>query len=155
MKIDGYAVSNPIGFTGSHSSSPSSTPSPRWCTSARCSPSPTQLGLDLMGVIAEPYAVATCLVLGEVGDAGAVFIDVGGGTTDVAWCATAASPARRCSALAGRAFTKGVAERFNLPFSAAAEAAKLASDLPESVVREPTSTRRSRRMRPSGCAASA
>ena len=82
------------------------------------------LGLELLGVIAEPYAVATCLDPGELGDAGAVFIDIGGGTTDVALVRGGGIAGTKMLALGGRAFTKGLAERLGVSF-ADAEAAKL------------------------------
>src|SRR5690606_18192938 len=81
--------------------------------------------LDLLGVIAEPYAVATCLDPGELGDAGAVFVDVGGGTTDVALVRGGGITGTKMLALGGRAFTKGLVERLGVSF-ADAERAKLA-----------------------------
>ena len=83
------------------------------------------LKLELLGVIAEPYAVATCLDPGELGDAGAIFIDVGGGTTDVALVRRGGVAGTKMLALGGRAFTKGLADRFDLAF-ARAEAVKIA-----------------------------
>jgi cell division protein FtsA len=93
------------------------------------------LGLHLLGVIAEPYAVATCLDPGELGDAGAVFVDIGGGTTDVAVVRHGGISGTKMLALGGRAFTKGLAERFGLSFTRA-ETLKLAAaadELPEEV----------------------
>ena len=87
-------------------------------------------------MIAEPYAVATCLDPGELGDAGAVFVDVGGGTTDVALVRHGGIAGTKMLALGGRAFTRGLVERFALSF-ARAEALKVAAgeggELPESV----------------------
>ncbi|MGH2427983.1 MAG: cell division FtsA domain-containing protein [Candidatus Limnocylindria bacterium] len=139
MKIDGYPVSNPIGFTGAHLElSLFNAFAPMVHLGALQSVA-TALGLELLGVIAEPYAVATCLDPGELGDAGAVFVDVGGGTTDVALVRRGGIAGTKMLALGGRAFTKGLAERFALPF-ARAEALKLAlgngDDLPEAVERE-------------------
>lgn len=133
IKIDGYAVSNPIGFTGSHLELAIFNAFAPMVHLGALQSVAHALGLDLMGVIAEPYAVATCLDPGEVGDAGAVFIDVGGGTTDVALVRHGGIAGTKMLSLGGRAFTKGVAERFNLPFSRA-EAVKL-GELPESVSR--------------------
>jgi cell division protein FtsA len=99
----------------------------------------SQLGLHLLGVIAEPYAVATCLDPGELGDAGAVFVDIGGGTSDVALVRHGGIAGTKMLALGGRAFTKGLAERFALSFSRA-ETLKLAAgedgELPERVERD-------------------
>jgi cell division protein FtsA len=134
MKIDGYVVSNPVGFTGAHLELAVFNAFAPMVHLGALQSVATALGLDLMGVIAEPYAVATCLDPGEVGDAGAVFIDVGGGTTDVALVRHGGISGTKMLALGGRAFTKGIAERFDLPF-ARAEALKVASReaLPEPV----------------------
>jgi cell division protein FtsA len=137
LKIDGYPVSNPIGFTGAQLElSVFNAFAPMVHLGALQSVA-SQLGLQLLGVIAEPYAVATCLDPGELGDAGAVFVDIGGGTTDVALVRHGGISGTKMLALGGRAFTKGLAERFALSFSRA-EALKLAAadgDLPEQVDR--------------------
>ncbi len=124
IKIDGYPVSNPIGFTGAHLELAVFNAFAPMVHLGALQSVAHALGLDLLGVIAEPYAVATCLDPGEMGDAGAVFIDVGGGTTDVALVRHGGIAGTKMLALGGRAFTRGVAERFNLPF-ARAEAVKL------------------------------
>ena len=139
LKIDGYPVSNPIGFTGAQLElSVFNAFAPMVHLGALQSVA-SQLGLQLLGVIAEPYAVATCLDPGELGDAGAVFVDIGGGTTDVALVRHGGIAGTKMLALGGRAFTKGLAERFALSFSRA-EALKLAAagdgELPEPVDRE-------------------
>jgi len=135
MKIDGYPVSNPIGFTGAQVElSVFNAFAPMVHLGALQSVA-QQLGLELLGVVAEPYAVATCLDPGELGDSGAVFIDVGGGTTDVALVRNGGIAGTKMLALGGRAFTRGVAERFGLSF-ARAEALKIAAGgdaLPEEV----------------------
>jgi len=137
MKIDGYPISNPIGFTGAHLElSIFNAFAPMVHIGALQSVA-AALGLGLLGVIAEPYAVATCLPPGELGDTGAVFIDVGGGTTDVALVRHGGIAGTKMLALGGRAFTRGLAERFGLSF-VRAEALKVAAadgaELPESSV---------------------
>jgi cell division protein FtsA len=125
MRIDGYPVSNPIGFTGAQVELHLFNAfAPMVHLGALQSVADT-LELQLLGVIAEPYAVATCLDPGELGDAGAVFIDVGGGTTDVALVRGGGISGTKMLALGGRAFTKGLVERLAVPF-ADAERAKLA-----------------------------
>ena len=127
IKIDGYPVSNPIGFTGAHLELAVFNAFAPMVHLGALQSVAHALGLDLLGVIAEPYAVATCLDPGEMGDAGAVFIDVGGGTTDVALVRHGGIAGTKMLALGGRAFTRGVAERFNLPFPRA-EAVKLGQE---------------------------
>ena len=52
----------------------------------------------------------------QVRQAGALFVDVGGGTTDVALVRQGGIEGTRMFALGGRAFTKSLADRLDLPF---------------------------------------
>ncbi len=130
MKIDGYPVSNPIGFTGAQVELHLFNAFAPMVHLGALQSVANALDLELLGVIAEPYAVATCLDPGELGDAGAVFIDIGGGTTDVALVRGGGIAGTKMLALGGRAFTKGVAERLGISF-ADAEARKLAVETDE------------------------
>jgi len=125
MRIDGYPVSNPIGFTGSQVELHLFNAYAPMVHLGALASVAAALDLELLGVIAEPYAVATCLDAGELGDAGAVFVDVGGGTTDVALVRGGGIGGTKMLALGGRAFTKGLVERLGVSF-ADAERAKLA-----------------------------
>jgi cell division protein FtsA len=127
MTIDGYPVSNPIGFTGSQVELHLFNAFAPMVHLGALQSVADALKLQLLGVIAEPYAVATCLDPGELGDAGAVFIDIGGGTTDVALVRGGGISGTKMLALGGRAFTKGLGERLGLSF-ADAEAAKLGAN---------------------------
>jgi cell division protein FtsA len=135
MKIDGYPVSNPIGFTGSQVELAVFNAFAPMVHLGALQSVAHRLGLQLLGVIAEPYAVATCLDPGELGDAGAVFVDIGGGTTDVAVVRHGGIAGTKMLALGGRAFTKGLAERFGLSFTRGEELklAASADELPGSV----------------------
>ena len=125
MKIDGYPVNNPIGFTGAQVEIALFNAFAPMVHLGALQSVATALRLDLLGVIAEPYAVATCLDPGELGDAGAVFVDIGGGTTDVALVRAGGIAGTKMLALGGRAFTKGVADRLATSFERA-ERLKLA-----------------------------
>jgi cell division protein FtsA len=136
VKIDGYPVSNPIGFTGAQVELTLFNAFAPMVHLGALQSVAGRLGLELLGIVAEPYAVATCLDPGELGDAGAVFVDVGGGTTDVALVRNGGIAGTKMLALGGRAFTKGLAERFALTFSRAEELKLAASGdgvLPERV----------------------
>jgi cell division protein FtsA len=124
MKIDGYAVSNPIGFTGAQVDLHVFNAFAPMVHLGALQSVANALELELLGVIAEPYAVATCLDPGELGDAGAVFVDIGGGTTDVALVRGGGISGTKMLALGGRAFTKGLVERLGVSF-AEAERAKI------------------------------
>src|SRR5204862_2106539 len=84
----------------------------------------SQLDLELLEIVAEPYAVARVLGSEQVRQAGALFVDVGGGTTDVALVRQGGIEGTRMFALGGRAFTKSLADRLDLPFPRA-ESAKV------------------------------
>jgi cell division protein FtsA len=124
MAIDGYPVTNPIGFTGAQVELHLFNAFAPMVHLGALGSVADALGLELLGVIAEPYAVATCLDPEELGDAGAVFVDIGGGTTDVALVRGGGIVGTKMLALGGRAFTRGIAERLGIGF-ADAEARKL------------------------------
>ena len=105
----------------SRPASASSTPSRRSSIWAPCRPWPAMLDLDLVAIVAEPYAVARCMDDDQVQQAGALFIDVGGGTTDIALVRQGGIEGTRMFALGGRAFTKSLADRLELPFARAEE----------------------------------
>ena len=119
--IDGYAVTNPVGFQGRHIKiSIFNAFAPLIHLGALRSVA-SRLDLDLLAIVAEPYAVARCLGGEQVQQAGALFIDVGGGTTDIALVRQGGVEGTRMFALGGRAFTKSLADRLELPFARAEE----------------------------------
>jgi cell division protein FtsA len=77
--------------------------------------------LELLAVAAEPYAVARCLDE-ESTDFAAIFIDIGGGTTDVAVVRDGGVEGTKMFAIGGRAFTKRVANVLGENFQTAEEA---------------------------------
>ena len=114
--IDGYALTNPVGFQGRHVKiSIFNAYAPLVHLGALQSVA-SQLDLELLEIVAEPYAVARVLGSEQVRQAGALFVDVGGGTTDVALVRQGGIEGTRMFALGGRAFTKSLADRLDLPF---------------------------------------
>src|SRR6266536_2492538 len=67
------------------------------------------LDLTLVSIVAEPYALARCLSTNAGSDSGAIFIDIGGGTTDIALVRQGGIEATRMFALGGRTFTRRLA----------------------------------------------
>jgi cell division protein FtsA len=109
VRIDGQVVTNPIGFRGRHFA----------LTLFSAFAPLTQLGaletiaqgldLTLVTIVAEPYALARCLSTNAGADSGAIFIDVGGGTTDIALVRQGGIEETRMFALGGRTFTRRIA----------------------------------------------
>jgi cell division protein FtsA len=67
------------------------------------------LDLTLVTIVAEPYALARCLSRNASADSGALFIDIGGGTTDIALVRQGGIEETRMFALGGRTFTRRLA----------------------------------------------
>jgi cell division protein FtsA len=122
--IDGYALTNPIGFQGRHVKIGIFNAFAPLVHLGALQSVASQLDLELLEVVAEPYAVARVLGSDQVRQAGALFVDVGGGTTDVALVRSGGIEGTRMFALGGRAFTKSLADRLDLPFPRA-ESAKV------------------------------
>ncbi len=117
--IDGYAVSNPVGFQGRHLRVTVFNAYAPLVHLGALESVVEQLGLKLIKVVAEPYAVARSIAGEQVGQSGALFIDVGGGTTDVALVRSGSVEGTRMFALGGRAFTKSLADRLDVSFDTA------------------------------------
>jgi cell division protein FtsA len=122
--IDGYAVTNPVGFQGRHVKIGIFNAFAPLVHLGAYQTVASQLDLELLEIVAEPYAVARVLASEQVRQAGALFVDVGGGTTDVALVRQGGIEGTRMFALGGRAFTKSIADRCDLPYPRA-EALKL------------------------------
>jgi cell division protein FtsA len=114
--IDGYAVTNPIGFQGRNVRIAIFDAFAPLVHLGALQSVAAKLELELVAVVAEPYAVARVLDSEQVRQGGALFVDVGGGTTDVALVRQGGIEGTRMFALGGRAFTKSIADRLELPF---------------------------------------
>ncbi len=114
--IDGYTVTNPVGFQGRYVKIGIFNSFAPLVHLGALQTVAAQLDLELLQVVAEPYAVARVLGTEQIQQAGAIFIDIGGGTTDVALVRQGGIEGTRMFALGGRAFTKSLADRLDLPF---------------------------------------
>ena len=114
--IDGYALTNPVGFQGRHVKIGIFNAFAPLVHLGALQSVASQLDLELLEVVAEPYAVARVLGSDQIRQAGALFVDVGGGTTDIALVRQGGIEGTRMFALGGRAFTKSLADRLDLPF---------------------------------------
>ena len=120
-QIDGYTLTNPVGFQGRHIKIGIFNAFAPLVHLGALQSVASQLDLELLEIVAEPYAVARVLGKDQERQSGALFVDVGGGTTDVALVRQGGIEGTRMFALGGRAFTKSIADRLDLPFPRAEE----------------------------------
>ena len=119
VRIDGYHVLNPLEFQGRDvSMSVFNAYAPMIHLGALQSIA-DELDLDLLSIAAEPYAVARSIEVEDMLDFSAIFIDVGGGTTDIAVVRNGGLEGTKMFALGGRAFTKRLAQEFKVSFEIA------------------------------------
>lgn len=122
IEIDGYNVTNPVGFQGKDIVIQLYTAFAPMIHIGALERTAQELDLDLLALAAEPFAVARS-VIGDNANAtmSAILMDVGGGTTDIAVINEGGVQGTKMFGIGGRAFTKGVAREMNLEFDQAEE----------------------------------
>ena len=119
VSVDGYKVTNPVGFKGKDVS-----------VQLFCAFAPMvhigalervalDLNLNLLAVTAEPFAVAKSVGSDVSESFSAIFVDVGGGTTDIALVNDGGVEGTKMFGIGGRSFTSSVAKQLNLTFEQA------------------------------------
>lgn len=119
VRIDGYRMTNPLDFQGGDVSMSVFNAYAPMVHLGALETIAGALGLDLLSVAAEPYAVARAIEVEDMIDFSAIFIDIGGGTTDIAVVRNGGLEGTKMFALGGRAFTKRLMQVFSLPFDEA------------------------------------
>lgn len=119
IEIDGYKITNPIGFQGKEVQVGIYNSFAPIVQFGALQTIAGELELNLIGIVAEPYAVAKCLEPKEAHDFSAIFIDIGGGTTDIALVDNGGLVGTKMFALGGRTFTKRVSEIMGSKFAEA------------------------------------
>lgn len=76
----------------------------------------SSLGLNLIGVVAQPFAVARAYAGARNKDFSGIFVDIGGGTTDVAVVNSGNVLDTQMFAFGGRVFTKEISNAMNLDY---------------------------------------
>lgn len=117
VRIDGYKVTNPLGFQGREVQVSIYSAFAPIVHLGALQTIAEELQLDLLSVAAEPYAVARVTGPSESSEFSAIFLDIGGGTTDVAVVNNGGLLGTKMFALGGRSFTKRLANSFSLPFA--------------------------------------
>jgi cell division protein FtsA len=120
IEIDGYGVTNPIGFQGKNVLIQLYTAFAPLVHIGAIEKVAEQLDLDLLTVAAEPFAVARS-VIGDDPNANltAILVDVGGGTSDIAVVNEGGVEGTVMFGIGGRAFTKAIARDLDTDFDKA------------------------------------
>lgn len=120
IHIDGYKVSNPIGFQGKDVAVQIFTAFAPMVHIGALEKVADELALDLLAVAAEPFAVSRS-VLGNDASSNltAVLADVGGGTTDIAVVNDGGVEGTKMFGIGGRSFTKTLSNELNISYDAA------------------------------------
>ena len=117
IHIDGYKVSNPIGFQGRDVAVQIYTAFAPMVHIGALERVAQELSLELLAVAAEPFAVSRS-VLGNDGNSNftAILADVGGGTTDIAVVNDGGVEGTKMFGIGGRSFTQTIASEMNLTY---------------------------------------
>ncbi len=120
LTIDGYKISNPIGFKGSDVTIQFYTAFAPMIHVAAIEKVCAELNLDLLTVAVEPFAVCrACLGDDLDSNFSGVVIDIGGGTTDIAVVEDGGVEGTKMFSIGGRSFTHQVAETVGVDFDTA------------------------------------
>src|SRR3990167_8371298 len=114
VKIDGYKVTNPLGFQGREVQVGVFNAFAPIVHLGALQTIAAELGLDLLSFVADPYALARSVGPKESAEFSSIFIDIGGGTTDIAVVRQGGVEGTKMFALGGRAFTKSLASILNV-----------------------------------------
>lgn len=121
VQIDGYRVTNPIGFQGKDVSIQLFNAFAPMVHLGALQSVASDLDLNLLNIAAEPFAVAKSVGGQDSGEFSAIFIDIGGGTTDIALVNNGGVEGTKMFAIGGRSFTKRIAQVANTSFEKAEE----------------------------------
>ena len=122
IDIDGYAVTNPVGFQGRDVMIQLFAAFAPMIHIGALEHTAQQLDLDLLAVAAEPFAVARS-VIGDDPNASmsAILMDVGGGTTDIAVINDGGMQGTKMFGIGGRAFSRSIERDLGVDFTEAEE----------------------------------
>lgn len=119
VRIDGYHIVNPLNFQGKDVSMSVFNAYAPMIHLGALQTIADELDLDLLSIVAEPYAVARSVEVEDMLDFSAIFIDIGGGTTDIAVVRNGGLEGTKMFALGGRAFTKRIANEYGIKYELA------------------------------------
>ena len=122
LTIDGYKISNPIGFKGSDVVIQFYTAFAPLIHVAAIEKVCAELNLDLLTVAVEPFAVCRACLGNDVSSTfSGIVMDIGGGTTDIAVVEDGGVEGTKMFSIGGRSFTHQIAESLGVEFETAEE----------------------------------
>ncbi len=80
-----------------------------------------RVGLHVGAIVVQPFAVVSAYAGGDSQSLSGLFVDIGGGTTDIALVESGGRIQTQMFAFGGRAFSNRIAKEFRLPFNLAEE----------------------------------
>lgn len=119
VQIDGYRVTNPIGFQGRDVSIQLFNAFAPMVHLGALQAVGKHLDLNIINIAAEPFAVAKSVGGQDSAEFSAIFIDIGGGTTDIALVNNGGVEGTKMFAIGGRSFTKRLAQSLGISFEKA------------------------------------
>ena len=120
LTIDGYKISNPIGFKGSDIVIQFYTAFAPLIHVAAIEKVCAELNLDLLTVAVEPFAVCrACLGDDLDSEFSGIVMDIGGGTTDIAVVEDGGVEGTKMFSIGGRSFTHQIAQSLGVDFDTA------------------------------------
>ncbi len=120
LTIDGYKISNPIGFKGSDVVIQFYTAFAPLIHVAAIEKVCAELNLDLLTVAVEPFAVCrACLGDDLDSNFSGIVMDIGGGTTDIAVVEDGGVEGTKMFSIGGRSFTHQISESLGVDFETA------------------------------------
>jgi cell division protein FtsA len=120
IDIDGYKVTNPVGFQGKDVVVEMYTAFAPMIHIGALERTAAELDLELLAVAAEPFAVARSVVGDDPNAAvSAILMDVGGGTTDIAVVNEGGVEGTKMFGIGGRAFTQAISRELDIDFNKA------------------------------------
>lgn len=122
IQIDGYKVTNPVGFQGRDVVVQLYTAFAPLVHIGALERTAQELDLDLLAVAAEPFAVARSVIGDNTGsNMSAILMDVGGGTTDIAVINDGGVQGTKMFGIGGRAYTRAIERDMSVDFDKAEE----------------------------------
>lgn len=121
VSVDGYKVANPIGFQGQEVVMTVFNAFSPLVHYGVLQTIAAELDVPLLAITSEPYAVSRCMDQERKDPLSAIFLDVGGGTTDLAIVNRDALEGTKMFAIGGRSFTKRLSQNLNVSFPEAEE----------------------------------